>query len=74
MGDDDGGAALSGSIQSSLHNTLAVDVQCTSGFIEDQDLGLTNDGSRDSNSLTLATTELETLSTYAGMVALFSLG
>ena len=54
-------AVLHNAIKSALNLLLTLLVQGRSGLIKEQDLGLANDSSRNSNSLLLATRELGAL-------------
>ena len=58
---DDRRAVLHNAIESALNLLLTLLVKRRSGLIKEQDLGLPNDSSRNSNSLLLATRELGSL-------------
>lgn len=50
----DGGAALRGLVQGRLHNLLRLRVQRAGGFVEEEDLGVAEQGARDGDTLFLA--------------------
>jgi hypothetical protein len=55
MSNGDGCAALSNSVESSLDNLLTLRINCTSGFVQDDDTGLLDDASSDCEALFLTT-------------------
>lgn len=53
VGDDEHGATPSGPIQRLLHHSLRLCIQSTGGFIQNQDSGVLNQGTGDSDALFL---------------------
>jgi hypothetical protein len=58
MGYNDGSTVLRNTVQGGLYNLLAGYIECTSGFIEDEDLGLPDYSPCNSDPLALASTEM----------------
>ena len=61
MSDHDRGAAFHGSIQSLLHDLLTVLIKGRGGLVEDEDLGVLDEGAGDGDALLLAARELAAL-------------
>ncbi|TKW51306.1 hypothetical protein CTA1_2384 [Colletotrichum tanaceti] len=59
VGDDDGRAALAGAVERRLHDLLAAHVDGRRRLVEDEDLGLLDDGPGDGEPLPLAARELD---------------
>lgn len=70
MGDDDGCASLACAIKSGLYDLFATDIDGGSGLVEDEDLGLLDDGTGDGKTLALTATELDTSITYFSLISL----
>jgi hypothetical protein len=70
MGNGDCRAILSNSVKSSLDNLLSTDIDSAGGLVEDENLGLPDNGPRNGNALTLAAGQLGTTFTDLSVVAL----
>ena len=57
MGDDQGGAPGEESVEGLLDEGLALGVEGTGGFVEDEDVGFGEDGAGDADALALPTAE-----------------
>nr|CAB3239813.1 diphthine methyltransferase-like [Phallusia mammillata] len=60
MGDHDGRATFRGLFQRSLHYRLALSVKCRGGFVQQKDLGVSDNGTSNCDPLFLSTTHLTT--------------
>ena len=70
VGNDNGGATFPGLVQSFLDYLLTLRVQGRGGFIEEKDLGVTDQSPSNGNSLLLSSTQLGALGSNIGIVAL----
>lgn len=70
MGDDDGCASLACAVESGLHDLFATDIDGGGGLVEDEDLGLLDDGAGDGETLALTTAELDASITNFSLVSL----
>ena len=70
VGNDYGGATFPGLVQSLLDYLLTLRIQGRGGFIEEKDLGVTDQSPSNGNSLLLSSTQLGTLGSNIGIVAL----
>lgn len=73
MSDYQRGSVLGGSIERSLDNSFAMNVQCRRSFVEDEKFRLTNNGAGNGKSLSLATAQLESPLPNACQIALRSI-
>ena len=70
VSNDNGGSSLSGFVESFLDNFLTLHVQSRSGFIKEEDFGISDESSCDGNSLLLSSTQLGTFATNSSGISL----
>ena len=71
MGNGDGGAVLGDFVEGCLHDSFPTDVDGTGSLVENKDLGLSNNGPGDGDTLALATRQLRTTLANLSVVSLF---
>ena len=59
VGNHNGGAAKRRVVEGFLDDTLGLGVECAGGFVEEEDLGRLDDGSRDGDALFLSAGHLD---------------
>lgn len=70
MSDGDGGAVLRNSVECSLDDSFATDIDGTCSFVKDENLGFSDDGSCDGNALALAARKLSAAVTDNSIISL----
>ena len=70
VSNDNACSSLPGLVQGLLHNLLTLSVQGRGGFIQQQDLGISDKSSGNSNALLLPSTELGPFRAYVGVISL----
>ena len=70
VSNDNGGSSLSGFVESFLDNFLPLCVQSRSGFVKEEDFGISDKSSCDGNSLLLSSTQLGSFATNSSGISL----